>query len=137
MEDIIKILHEGNYSCVIKNTGLRTFSQRGIADLFGLLQYEPEFLKGSSVADKVIGKAAAAIMISGKVKELYANVISQAAIDLLEKSEIKISFGKIVPFIENRDKTGWCPMEKLCYEEKSTETILPLIEGFITKMKTS
>ena len=47
MEELINLLHTGGYSCVIANEGkIRTFTQRGVADLYDLLTREPEFLKG-------------------------------------------------------------------------------------------
>lgn len=37
MESIIDILHKGGYSCVMKNREeVRTFTQRGVADLYDL-----------------------------------------------------------------------------------------------------
>ena len=57
MEELINLLHTGGYSCVIANEGkIRTFTQRGVADLYDLLTREPEFLKGALIADKVVGK---------------------------------------------------------------------------------
>jgi iron complex outermembrane receptor protein len=38
-------------------------------------------LDGASIADKVIGKGAAALMIAGCIKEVYADVISEAAME--------------------------------------------------------
>lgn len=136
MEDIIKILHEGNYSCVIKNDSeIRTFSQRGVADLYELVKNEPSFLNGASVADKVIGKAAATLMIVGGVKDVYTDIISLSALVLLREAGIEPKFGKTVPFIQNRNQTDWCPMEKICYNKDSAETIILLIEDFICKMR--
>lgn len=64
MEELINLLHSGGYSCVIANgDNIRTFTQRGVADLYDLLTQEPDFLKGASIADKVVGKGAAALMI--------------------------------------------------------------------------
>ncbi|MBK5722793.1 DUF1893 domain-containing protein [Dysgonomonas sp. Marseille-P4677] len=135
MKEIVELLHQGGYSCVISNKEIRTFTQRGIADLYQLLNNDTAFLAGASIADKVVGKAAAALMILGKVKELYTDIISEPALALLNESDIKVDFGKVVPFIENRDKTDWCPIEKMCYQEKTSETIFPLIKEFITKMQ--
>ena len=57
MEELINLLHTGGYSCTIANGGkIRTFTQRGVADLYDLLTQEPEFLKGALIADKVVGK---------------------------------------------------------------------------------
>ena len=78
MEELINLLHTGGYSCVIANEGkIRTFTQRGVADLYDLLTREPEFLKGALIADKVVGKGAAALMILGGIKELYTDVVKR------------------------------------------------------------
>ena len=38
MEELINLLHSGGYSCVIANgDNIRTFTQRGVADLYDLL----------------------------------------------------------------------------------------------------
>ena len=72
MEELINLLHTGGYSCTIANGGkIRTFTQRGVADLYDLLTQEPEFLKGALIADKVVGKGAAALMILGGIRIIY------------------------------------------------------------------
>lgn len=136
MEEIIELLHREQCSCVIANGDIRTFRQRGVADLYELLNREPEFLQGASIADKVIGKAAAALMVLGGVKEIYADVISEPALALLQEAAVKVSFGQAVDHIINRTQTGWCPLETICYQIKSAPEILPLIREFIER-KTS
>lgn len=138
MEELISMLHAGGYSCVIANgEKIRTFTQRGVADLYDLLTMEPEFLKGARIADKVVGKGAAALMILGEIKELYTDVISTKALELFQKSEIKVDFTQEVPFIWNRNHTGWCPVETMCSEENSAENILPLIRDFLERMRSN
>ena len=40
MEELINLLHSGGYSCVIANgDNIRTFTQRGVADLYDLLTH--------------------------------------------------------------------------------------------------
>ena len=136
MEDLINLLHTGGYSCTIANKGeIRTFTQRGVADIYDLLTQEPEFLKGASIADKVVGKGAAALMILGGIKELYTDIISTKALELLQKSDIKVGFTEKVPFIWNRNHTGGCPVETMCSEVESAEEILPLIRDFLEKIR--
>lgn len=136
MEELISLLHSGGYSCVIANgEKIRTFTQRGVADLYDLLTQEPEFLKGASIADKVVGKGAAALIILGGISELHTDIISTKALDLLKESDVKVEFEQEVPFIWNRDHTGFCPVETLCSEVKSVEEMLPLICDFIEKMR--
>ena len=68
MRRLTEILHGGGWSLVVDNGAIRTFSGRGVSDLYGLLTREPETLRGASVADKVVGKGAAALMVLGGVK---------------------------------------------------------------------
>ena len=120
---------------IAKEGKIRTFTQRGVADLYDLLTREPEFLKGALIADKVVGKGAAALMILGGIKELYTDVVSSNAMDLFQTSDVKVDFVQEVPFIWNRDHTGWCPVETMCSEEESAEAILQLIRGFLERIK--
>lgn len=136
MKELIEILHLGKYSCVIRSGHeIHTFSRRGVADLYDLVKNKPGLLQGASVADKVVGKGAAALMILGGIKELYTDVISQSALTLLQGTDINTNFGRVVPFIQNRDKSGWCPVEKMCDHESSAEAIGLLIEEFINTRK--
>lgn len=73
-------------------------------------------MKGAAIADKVIGKGAAALMVLGGFKTVYADIISTPALALLCEAGIETTFAQEVPHIINRDKTGWCPLETACME---------------------
>lgn len=135
MDELIKLLHEGGYSCVIRREEIRTFTQWGVADLYDLLNREPEFLHGAQVADKVIGKAAAALMVLGGVREIYTDIISEPALAVLKQADIKVACAQVVSRIRNRSRTGWCPLETICYEVESPEDMYPMIRDFVEKMR--
>lgn len=64
MKRLVDLLHDGGHSCAISNgTVTRTFDQRGVADLYDLYVNEPSFLYGAEMADKVVGRGAAALMV--------------------------------------------------------------------------
>lgn len=128
MKELIKILFNGNYSCVIHNKRTRSFYRKGIIDLYSLLRDEPSFLDGAAVADRVVGKAAATLMILGGVSSVFTDVISLPALILLREARIDTDFCLLVPFIQNTDKTDWCPLEKVCYDENSPGKIFRIIE---------
>lgn len=133
----ISILHEGGHTLVVANGNrLRTFDRRGVADLYRLLREEPEFLHGAVVADKVVGKAAAALMLLGGVAELHTDVISSKAIELLQGSSLRYAYDLEVPHIINRTRDGWCPMETRCRDCRTAEECLAQIEAFITSQTT-
>lgn len=134
-QELITQLHALQCSCIIHNNGAtRTFHERGVKDLHRLLTQEPEILRGASLADKVVGKGAAALMIAGGVKWVYADVISKAAMVLFEQSRVEVQYKQIVPNIINRTGTDICPVEKLCRDCKTVSECLPLIDKFIKDM---
>ncbi len=97
-------------------------TDRGVAPVVYLLENNPEILKGAYVTDKVIGKAAALLLIKGGIKKLYTEVISEHAIKTFEKyKDIEIYYSKKVPYIVNRTKDGMCPMEKATYDVNDPE----------------
>ena len=59
MKDLIDLLHDGGHSLVVANGDIYTFDGRGVSDLFRLLKENSGFMHGASIADKVVGKAAA------------------------------------------------------------------------------
>lgn len=127
-----QILHTNACSCVIGNGNtIAEFHQRGIKDLYDLLHNNRPLLDGASVADKVIGKGAAALMIAGGVKEVYADVISNAAMELFEKYATTVSYDQKVAYIVNRRGDGICPVEERCAECNTIEECLVKIDEFI------
>lgn len=134
-EAVERLLAEG-CSCVIRNgERLRSFHQRGVSDLWQLLHEEPEWLRGAFVADKVVGKGAAALMIAGGVRGLFARTISRPALDLLAGAGIPVEYETTVPYIINRAGNGMCPVEQLCADARTSEECLPRIGAFIRRMQ--
>lgn len=113
LEKAKRILNEGGCTLALIN-GEKQFTSTlmGIAPVLELLEGCPELLSGASVADKVVGKAAALLFIYGGVKQIYADVISTYALSALESAGVSAQFSRKVPFIKNRAGDGMCPMEK-------------------------
>ena len=112
-----KTLLSGNHTIAVKKGDkVFTSSDRGVKPLLHLLENEKDFLKGASVADKVIGKAAALLMVLGGVKEVHTGVISEPAVEVFEKHHIPYYYEEKVKRIINRKGDGLCPMETLCID---------------------
>ena len=136
MAAMVETLHAGGYSLVVSNGGSAfAFVGRGVSDLFRLLSEQPELLRGATAADKVVGKGAAALMALGGLREVYADVVSEPALELLQKSGVKVTYGSLVPMIWNRARTGSCPVEQLCKDAETAEECFPLIRDFVEKMR--
>ncbi len=89
----------------------------------------------ASLADKVIGKGAAALMVLGGVERVYADVISTPALTLLQEAKIAVTFGQEVPRIENRTKTGLCPLESACVDLRDVAEIYAVIKQFMAQLE--
>ena len=131
-ELLVQLLAAERCSCVIRNGDtVRLFRHPGVRDLFELLQREPAFLAGAFVADRVVGKGAAALMILGGVRELHAATVSEAALELLRPSGVALTCDTVVPYIVNRAGTGVCPVEQRCRDCRTAAECLPRIAAFL------
>ena len=110
--EMLDMLNEQGLSLLVHNNdSLSIHANRGVRDLLELLSAEPERLRGAIVADKIIGKAAAALMATGGVQEVHTNVICTPARELLEQEGIKVFAREEVEKILNKDKTHMCPID--------------------------
>ena len=118
-------LNETSASLVVmnKNGEIREFYNRRVIDIVSLIKSGEEFLNEAIIADKVIGKVASALLVLAGVKEIYARTISEYAIEVLEKNNIKYSYENRVDYIINNDKTGMCPMENKFKDENDLKVI--------------
>ncbi len=110
-------------------------SDGGIKPIFDTYTQNKESLKDASVADRVIGKAAAIFLISGEIKQLYTDLISDVAFKLLKENGIQVEYKEKVPMILNRTGDDLCPMEKLSSKSKDVDELILNIEEFFNKIK--
>lgn len=101
----------GHTLCLSKDGVLIFGDTRGIAPLLELIASGKD-VSGYSAADKVVGKAAAALFIKCGVKQLYAAVLSKGGAELLERHGVEYVYGILTDAIINRAGTDACPMEK-------------------------
>lgn len=125
LEELKEILHEKNASLVVcyENGEIKEYYQNRINDIKDILHQDKNALKGAIIADKVIGKVASSVLTVAGVKEIYADVMSQYAIPVLEANNIKFEYRKKVDFIINNDKTGMCPMENRFKDEQDIHIV--------------
>lgn len=81
-------------------------------------------LEDAAVADRVVGGAAAIIMIKHRVNAVYGHLMSRQALPLLE--EMRVEYGEIIDFVKGRDG-GICPYEKLVREAGDSDTAYKLL----------
>lgn len=109
------LLKKNNATLVIVKKGKILFEtdSSGIRGLLKAIERWGRELEGSSVADRLVGEAAAQLCAYSKVKKVFAVTLSKCGKDILEKYEIHCKYENLVPHILNIDKTDLCPFEKL------------------------
>ena len=133
LEELAALLRERHHSLVVQSRDgvVRTFDGRGVADLYHLWHDEPHILQEADVADKVVGKGAAALMIAGGARRVHTGVVSEAALELFQASPVQVKYEEKVPHIINRTGTGRCPLETQCAPCATVDECLPVIERFV------
>ena len=104
--------NKGQYTLVIcKDADIVTSDITGIKPLINLIEEKKEY-KGYSAADKIVGRAAAFLYTLLEVKNIYGEIMSKGATEILKNAKINFEYKTLTDFIENRKKDGMCPMDE-------------------------
>jgi len=108
------MIKAGDVSCVVIKDGsiAHTACGRGVSPLRAIYEDKPEMLKNAFVVDKIIGKAAAVILVLGKAKQAHGIIMSFSAKQYLETHGIAVGFDRCVDVITARSGSGICAIEK-------------------------
>lgn len=115
LETARKMIESNQAECVlITADGRLVTGERGhgVSPLLALYESRQDDMAGATVVDKVVGRAAAAIAICGKVRHVHGEVMSEDAVKFLHAHNITTSGTLLVPRILNRKRNGLCPLEQ-------------------------
>ena len=101
----------GHSICLCRNGESFTDDGRGISPMMRFLAEGME-LNGYSVADVIVGKAAAMLFVKAGIVCVHGKVMSESGKKYLESHGIPCSYDKLTEKIINRQGTDICPMEK-------------------------
>lgn len=128
-------LIDGEYTCVLLVNGEEYCSrERGVKPLLSLLQTGNSFV-GAIAADKTVGAGAAHLYVLLGIHALWANIISESAIQILKKHNVQILYGECVPHIINRQGNGICPIESAVTDAKSSQEAYDLIVAALERLQ--
>ena len=116
-------LIEDDLSLVIVKKGTVIFKtkKQGISGFLQAIENLNQDLVAASVADKIVGVAAAMLCVYAGVSSVFALTVSEGGLGVLEDNNIVCLFEKKVSNILNRSKNDVCPFEKVAIASGSSE----------------
>ncbi|HHT54114.1 MAG TPA: DUF1893 domain-containing protein [Clostridiales bacterium] len=105
------LLEQSSCTCVLcRGEDILTSNLPGISPMMSFINSGLD-LDGYSVADRIVGRAAALLFVLAGIREVYAGVMSAGAAAVLQAHGIPYYYDRRVEYIANRAGTGVCPME--------------------------
>jgi len=93
----------------------------GIGDLLKAINKHRDDMKGTSVADRIVGRAAALLFVFSGVASVFAVTASDGGIEVLKKNGVFSEYENRVTNVLNLKRTDVCPFEKLVAKLSSPE----------------
>ena len=131
-------LKERDLTLVMVKEGKVIF-ETGSQGVGGFLQAIEKFgrrLVASSVADRIVGAAAAMLCVYSEVSRVFAVTISGEGIGVLQDNNIIYQFENEVPNILNHDKTDICPFEKIAIGSRDPTEAYTKLKSFAESLAT-
>jgi iron complex outermembrane receptor protein/vitamin B12 transporter len=99
----------------------------GLKDLFEAVNKLGTSLINASIADQIVGKAAASLFVYSRANFVFAVTISEKGLKLLEQNHVSTEYLNIVPNVLNKERADLCPFEKMvlnCRDAKEAFSVL-------------
>lgn len=125
-----------NLSLVIVKNGKIIFKSNlhGIIGLLQAIDNLGKQLNSASIADKIVGKAAALLMVYSHVSSVYATLVSNDGLMVLRKNNVKVEYDDLTPRIMNRRGDDICPFEKISLTARSPEEAYMKLKNYAKKL---
>lgn len=130
-------LKQKNLALVIAKRGEVVFetSSHGIGGLLKAIEELGKEMNGSSVADRIVGKAAALLCVYAGVVAVFAVTASEKGIRALRDNNVLCRFGNKVPHILNYKRNDICPFEKLVINISNSKEAYEKLKAFAVERR--
>ena len=124
----------GHTICLCKNGECLYSEKKGIAPMMDLIASGAN-LEGYSVADLVVGKAAALLFVKCGIKNVFAKTLSENGKKILERFGIDYEYETLAEKIINRAGTDICPMEKAVANTDDSEEAFKILKNKLSELQ--
>lgn len=124
----------GHSICLCRSGRIFTDDGRGISPMMRFID-ENKDLCGYSVADVIVGKAAAILFVKAGISAVHGKVMSESGKAYLESHSIPCTYDILTKRIINRHGTDICPMEKTVAEIDDAEAGYIALKSRLNEIK--
>ncbi len=112
-QQLQQLIDAGQASFLIIKDDILVYQDLGIGvkPIIKVINSNPDLITDAIIIDKVIGKAAAMLLIKFKAQAVHGLLMSETALKLLDRHGLKYQYDNLVPYIANRNNDGLCPLE--------------------------
>jgi len=128
-----KLLSEKDYSIVVVKNGevLTHKTGEGIKPILEAIDELQEAMYGTTVGDRILGKASALLCVYAHVTAVYSPQATKTALAVLITAGIVGQADTLVPYISNKQGDGMCPFEKMLIDIDSSEKAYTILKKAI------
>jgi hypothetical protein len=112
---------------------LLSSKESGVGPFFRAVQKMENNLHNAAVADRIVGLAVAMLCLHVRIASVYADIVSQGALDMLNKQGVTITSKSVVPHIFDYDGTDLCPFEKLAQSCQEPSLLLSALQSLFAE----
>lgn len=128
-----KLLEESEASLVVVKGGEEVLRENG-SGVLPLLKVvasqDPAALAGASLADRVIGRAAAFLAVKAGFSAVYSPIMSKPGMELLLDNGIEVHSKNLVANIMRQEPYGLCLMEQMVSDVSEPEEAFEKLVSF-------
>ena len=124
----------GHTICLCKDGNCLYSESKGISPMMNFIDSGVD-LTGYSVADIVVGKAAALLFIKCGIKSVFAKTLSWQGKRILELYGLAFEYDTLTEKIINRMATDICPMEKAVLDTDNPDEAYIILKNVLKSIK--
>jgi len=115
MNRYLDVLEKSGNSLMIYKNGELLFESDlgGIRPHLKSINKHGDALEGTIMVDKILGRAAAFLVVYSKAAEAITNIVSTPGKQVLEANHLKFSYLDEVPHIKMKNGEIYCPFESM------------------------
>ena len=135
LEQAKQLLKERSLAFAVVKEGevIGTSVGKGVVDLLALVDSRGAALAGASLADKLVGKAVAAMVCHCGIKSVYTPVLSCPALQMLQHYGVPLEYDELVSMVLSRDRKMRGPLEQLLLGIQDPDAAVDALRDFISR----